>query len=72
MHGKSSKQKESAGRVTGKELTDIEEAVVKLNVLIDELQRMGVIDKKGYERLVAMRLHELSKAKAFETLNEEI
>jgi hypothetical protein len=43
-----------------------------LEVLIDELQRRDAIDKKEYSRLVAMRLHEISKARAFEELDKEL
>ncbi|HZD36592.1 MAG TPA: hypothetical protein VE130_15410 [Nitrososphaeraceae archaeon] len=58
--------------VTGKELTEVEEATVVLQVLIEELQRKGIIDRKEHNRLVAMRLHETSKARAFEELDEEL
>jgi hypothetical protein len=58
--------------VTGKELTAVEEVTVALEVLIEELQRKGIISKKEYNRLVAMRLHETSKARAFEELDEEL
>ncbi|MGH9979841.1 MAG: hypothetical protein ACRD8Z_28970 [Nitrososphaeraceae archaeon] len=58
--------------VTGKELTAIEEITVMFDVLIEELHRRGTIDKKEYNRLVAMRLHEISKARAFEELDEEL
>ena len=43
-----------------------------LDVLIEELQRSGAINKKEFNRLVAMRLHEISKARAFEELDEEL
>lgn len=62
----------SAHHVTGKELTEIEEITVMLDVLIEELQRRGAINKKEFNRLVAMRLHEISKARAFEELDEEL
>lgn len=72
MCGKTTKHKDRSPGVTGKELTDTEEITVMLDVLIEELQRKGIIDKKEYKRLLAMRLHETSKARAFEELDEEI
>jgi hypothetical protein len=72
MSRKATKRNGPPARVTGKELTEIEEVTIMLDVLIEELQRRGTIDKKEYNRLVAMRLHELSKARAFEELDEEL
>jgi hypothetical protein len=72
MNGKRTKDKDKLAEVTGKELTETEEITVMLDVLIEELDRKGIIDRKEYKRLLAMRLHEISKAKAFEELNEEI
>lgn len=70
MPERATKRNESP--VTGKELTEVEEVIVMLEVLIEELQRKGIIEKKEYNRLVAMRLHETSKARAFEELDEEL
>jgi len=72
MSGKTRKRDGSSAHVTGKELTEIEEITVMLDVLIEELQRRGAINKKEFNRLVAMRLHEISKARAFEELDEEL
>ena len=72
MSGKTTKRDGSSANVTGKELTEIEEITVTLDVLIEELQRRGAINKKEFNRLVAMRLHEISKARAFEELDEEL
>jgi hypothetical protein len=72
MSGRAKKRDGSSAPVTGKELTEIEEITVMLDVLIEELQRRGTIDKREYKRLVAMRLHEISKARAFEELDEEL
>jgi hypothetical protein len=72
MSRKATKRNGQPARVTGKELTEVEEVTVMLDVLIEELQRRGTIDKKEYNRLVVMRLHELSKARAFEELDEEL
>jgi hypothetical protein len=59
-------------RITGKELTDFEEISARLSTLVDMLDRNGNISKKEYERTVAMRLHEISKASAFDEMDEEI
>lgn len=72
MSGKTSRPDRPSARVTGKELTEVEEITVMLDVLVEELQRRGIIDKKEFNRLVAMRLHEISKARAFEELDEEL
>jgi hypothetical protein len=58
--------------VTGKELSAFDELSSRLNTLVELLDDKQVINKKEYERVVAMRLHELSKALAFEGLKEEI
>lgn len=72
MSGKTSRRDRPSARVTGKELTEVEEITVMLDILVEELQRRGIIDKKEFNRLVAMRLHEISKARAFEELDEEL
>ena len=72
MSGRAKKHDGPSAPETGKELTEIEEITVMLDVLIEELQHRGAIDKKEYNRLVAMRLHEISKARAFEELDEEL
>ena len=72
MSGKTTRRDGPSARVTGKELTEVEEITVMLDVLVEELQRRGIIDKKEFNRLVAMRLHEISKARAFEELDEEL
>jgi hypothetical protein len=72
MSSRSTKRDGPSAPVTGKELTEVEEISVMLDVLIEELQRRGAIDKKEYGRLVAMRLHEISKARAFEGLDKEL
>jgi hypothetical protein len=72
MSGRAKKHNGPSAPVTGKELTAIEEITVMLDVLIEELHRRGAIEKREYNRLVAMRLHEFSKARAFEELDEEL
>jgi hypothetical protein len=59
-------------KVTGKELTDSEEISIRLNTLVEMLDDKGIITKKEYDSTVAMRLHEVSKAAAFEEMDEEL
>lgn len=59
-------------KVTGKELTLSDETSTRLDILIELLQDKGIINKKEYESRVVMRLHETSKATAFEEMDEEI
>jgi hypothetical protein len=58
--------------VTGRELTELEELSTRINTLIDILDQRGILNLKEFERIVAMRLHEVSKATAFEELDEEL
>jgi hypothetical protein len=59
-------------KITGKELSEIEELSARLTTLVDMLDEKGMINKKEYSRMVVMRLHEISKAGAFEELDEEL
>jgi hypothetical protein len=59
-------------KITGKELSEIEELSARLTALVEMLDEKGVINKGEYRRTVAMRLHEISKAAAFEELDEEL
>ena len=59
-------------KITGKELSEIEELSARLTALVETLDERGVINKKEYDRMVAMRLHEISKAAAIEELDEEL
>jgi hypothetical protein len=58
--------------VTGKELDQIEELNIKLDTLVGLLSEKGVVSKREYSSNVMMRLHEMSKAKSFEDLDEEL
>ena len=58
--------------ITGKELSETEEISARLTTLVEMLDEKGVISKGKYRRMVAMRLHEISKAGAFEELDEEL
>jgi hypothetical protein len=59
-------------KITGKELKSEEEFRIQLSVLVELLDEKHLINKKEYQRIVSMRLHELSKALAFEEMDEEI
>ena len=59
-------------KMTGKELNEMEEMSARITALIEMLDEKGIINKKEYNRIVAMRLHEISKAGAFEELDEEL
>lgn len=62
----------SARKTTGRELTRVDEIGAQLATLVELLDQKGIISKGEYDRTVAMRLHEISKATAFEELDEEI
>jgi predicted transcriptional regulator YheO len=59
-------------KITGKDLNEIEELSARLTTLVEMLDEKGILDMKEYRRMVAMRLHEISKASAFEELDEEL
>ena len=59
-------------KITGKELSEAEELSARLTTLVEMLDEKGVINKGEYRRMVAMRLHEISKAGAIEELDEEL
>jgi hypothetical protein len=68
-----SKRHLNKGRVvTGKELDQLEELNIKLDTLIGLLSEKGIVSKREYTSNVMMRLHEMSKAKSFEDLDEEL
>jgi len=54
-----------------KELTELEEISAIVNTLIDMLHEKGVLDKKVFERTLAMRLHEISKATVFSEMSDQ-
>ena len=59
-------------KVTGKELSEIEELRARLTTLVEMLGEKGLVNEKEYRRMVAMRLHEISKAAAIGELDEEL
>lgn len=66
------KKHTSKRKITGKELTLQDELNIKLITLIELLEIKGFLSKGEFERMTAMRLHEISKARAFEDLDEEM
>ena len=59
-------------KITGKDLKWDEEFRIQISTLVELLDEKGIINKKEYRRIVSMRLHETSKALAFEEIDEEI
>jgi hypothetical protein len=59
-------------KITGKELKCDEEIRTQINTLVEILDTKGIIKKKEFQRIVSMRLHEISKALAFEEIDEEM
>jgi hypothetical protein len=59
-------------KITGKELSSQDEVNIKLDTLVELLVRKGILSKREFESISTMRLHEISKARAFEDLDEEI
>lgn len=62
----------SKKKITGKELSSQDEVNIKLDTLVELLVRKGILSRREFERMSTMRLHEISKARAFEDLDEEI
>jgi hypothetical protein len=65
-------EKSASKKIIGKELEPDEELRVQISTLIEMLDSKGIISKKEYQRMVSMRLHETSKALAFEEMDEEL
>ena len=71
-HGAESDDLVEPKKITGKELNEIEELSARLTTLIEMLDEKGILNLKEYRRMVSMRLHEISKAGAFEDLDTEL
>jgi hypothetical protein len=52
------------------ELDPLEELNIRIDTLVELLSDKGIINKKGYINNVMMRIHESSKAKSFDNLEE--
>ncbi|TLX87846.1 MAG: hypothetical protein E6L04_01955 [Thaumarchaeota archaeon] len=59
-------------KITGKELSSQDEVNIKLDTLVELLVSKGILSRMEFERMSTMRMHEISKARAFEDLDEEI
>jgi hypothetical protein len=66
------KSESSQRKITGKELSLQDELNIKLEALVEILDNKGVLSKKEFERMASAKLHEISKARAFEDLEQEI
>ena len=66
------KKESSKKKITGKELSSQDEVNIKLDTLVELLVSKGILSRREFERMSTMRLHEISKARAFEDLDEEI
>ncbi len=64
--------KHKSKAVTGKELDQLEELSIRLNTLVELLSGKGIVSEKEYTNNLMMRLHEMSKAKGIEELDEEM
>jgi hypothetical protein len=71
-HGADSDDLVGSKKITGKELSEAEELSARLMTLVEMLDEKGIINKGEYIRMATMRLHEISKAAAFEELDEEL
>lgn len=56
--------------IESNELDPLEELSIRIDTLVELLSDKGVINKKGYINNVMMRIHESSKAKSFDDLEE--
>jgi len=66
------KSESSRRKITGKELSLQDELNIKLEALIEMLDYKGLLSKKEFERRASMKLHEISKARGFEDLEQEM
>lgn len=74
MHGKDTVDNNThslrSDENASKELTELEEVSARIATLVDMLHEKGLINKKIYERTLAMRLHEISKATVFAEMSD--
>ena len=74
MHGKdtidNNRHSLRSDENASKDLTELEEVSARLATLVDMLHEKGVINKKVFERTLAMRLHEISKATVFAEMSD--
>ncbi|MGA7900887.1 MAG: hypothetical protein WA395_06770 [Nitrososphaeraceae archaeon] len=74
MHGKdtidNNRHSLRSDENASKDLTELEEVSARIATLVDMLHEKGLINKKIYERTLAMRLHEISKATVFAEMSD--
>lgn len=74
MHGKDTVDNNThslrSDENASKDLTELEEVSARIATLVDMLHEKGLINKKIYERTLAMRLHEISKATVFAEMSD--
>ena len=56
--------------VESNEIDPLDELSIRIDTLVELLSDKGIINKKGYINNVMMRIHESSKAKSFDDLEE--
>jgi hypothetical protein len=56
--------------VEANEIDPLEELSIRIDTLVELLSDKGIINKKGYINNVMMRIHESSKAKSFDDMEE--
>ncbi len=66
----SKNDKNKVKEVESNELDPLEELNIRIETLVELLSDKGIINKKGYINNVMMRIHESSKAKSFDNLEE--
>jgi glutamine synthetase type III len=59
-------------KATGRDLTIQEETAIRLDTLVELMHEKGIINRRELESRIAMHLHEMSKATAFEEMDEEL
>jgi hypothetical protein len=67
IHSKNNNAKEV---VNPNELDPLEELSIRIDTLVELLSDKGIINKKAYINNVMMHIHESSKAKSFDDLEE--
>lgn len=74
MHGKdtidNNRHSLRSDENASKDLTELEVVSARIATLVDMLHEKGLINKKIYERTLAMRLHEISKATVFAEMSD--
>lgn len=65
-----SKNNNAKDTVNPNELDPLEELSIRIDTLVELLSDKGIINKKAYINNVMMHIHESSKAKSFDDLEE--